>query len=173
MTQKLILVDQHDQEVGTCEKIEAHEKGLLHRAVSVFIFNSKGQLLVQQRDEEKYHSGSLWSNTACSHPLEGETNLHAAQRCLKNEVGIEAKLTPAFSFIYKSTLDNGLIEHEFDHVFVGFSNAMPNLNPKEVMSVEWRSLESLNKEIGSDEMEFTPWFKLCYKQAFDFSLKIQ
>lgn len=171
MTDQVILVDEHDNQVGTCEKIEAHEKGLLHRALSVFMFNSKGELLIQQRDEEKYHSPCLWSNTACSHPYPGENNLAAAQRRLKEEMGLEAKLTWAFSFLYKCEFENGLSEHEFDHVYVGFTNALPNPDPKEVMAWEWASANELEERLKVNELEFTPWFKLCYKQAFDLSLK--
>lgn len=171
MNNTVILVDEHDNQIGTCDKLLAHKKGLLHRAVSVFVFNSKGELMIQQRAEEKYHSPSLWSNTACSHPYPEEKNTHAAHRRLKEEMGLEVKLTWAFSFLYKCDFDNGLIEHEFDHAFIGFSNALPDPDPKEVKSWEWASLAEIEERIDLAPDQFTPWFKLCYKQAFDLSLK--
>ncbi len=165
---QIILVNSHDQEVGLMDKLEAHQKGLLHRAVSVFLFNSEGKLLLQQRSKTKYHSGGLWTNTACSHPYPGETTLNAAIRRLKEEMGIEANLQEAFHFTYRAEFENGLVEHEYDHVYVGSSDLAPVPSPDEVMDFTYHSLEEIeNKLITTPEL-FTEWFKLCYKYAFQY-----
>ncbi|WP_037574915.1 isopentenyl-diphosphate Delta-isomerase [Sporocytophaga myxococcoides] len=165
---QIILVNSHDQEVGLMDKLEAHQKGLLHRAVSVFLFNSEGKLLLQQRSKTKYHSGGLWTNTACSHPYPGETTLNAAIRRLNEEMGIEANLQEAFHFTYRAEFENGLVEHEYDHVYVGSSDLSPDPAPDEVMDFTYHSLEEIeNKLITTPEL-FTEWFKLCYKYAFQY-----
>ena len=128
----VILVDTKDNQTGISEKLEAHKKGLLHRAFSIFLFNDQDQLLLQKRADEKYHSGGLWTNTCCSHPSPGEFLIKSAQNRLKEEMGISTSLSPLFSFIYKAEFDNGLIEHELDHVFIGTFNANPLPNPEEV-----------------------------------------
>ena len=133
ITDQLILVDEQDNPIGTCEKMEAHRKGLLHRAFSVFIFDAQGRMLLQQRALSKYHSGGLWTNACCSHPFPGEDNLTAATRRLQEELGFTTSLRKAFDFYYRAAFDNGLTEHEFDHVFVGQYEGTLEVNPQEVM----------------------------------------
>ena len=132
MTHEVILVDEQDQEIGVMEKMEAHRQGLLHRAFSVFIFNEKGEMLLQQRSLDKYHSGGLWTNACCSHPRPGEDIQRAAQRRLHEELGFVTSIEEIFDFIYKSPFDNGLTEHEFDHVFIGVYDDVIEPNQKEV-----------------------------------------
>jgi isopentenyl-diphosphate Delta-isomerase len=135
--EEVILVNKSDEVLGYMEKMEAHKRGLLHRAFSVFIFNNNGELLMQKRASDKYHSGGLWTNTCCSHPRKHESLSTAAQRRLKEEMGMEVSLSPKFHFIYKSSLDQGLIEHELDHVFFGNSDQTPVLNKAE--AEDWKS----------------------------------
>lgn len=167
MNQEVILVDEEDNELGVMEKLQAHQKGLLHRAISVFIFNQEGKLLLQQRNLEKYHSGGLWTNTACSHPSPGETVKDAAIRRLKEEMGIECHLTPVFHFIYKAELDKELFEHEFDHVFIGRYDKNPSPHPKEVMDWKWLSKEEIKYVLSENPKQFTEWFKICYQRVFE------
>ncbi|GAL87272.1 isopentenyl-diphosphate delta-isomerase [Sporocytophaga myxococcoides] len=150
------------------DKLEAHQKGLLHRAISVFLFNSEGKLLLQQRAKNKYHSGGLWTNTACSHPYPGESTLQAAIRRLKEEMGLETNLTKAFQFTYRAEFTNGLIEHELDHVYVGSSDIDPDPDREEVMDFTYLSLEEIENKLNSTPELFTEWFKLCYKYAFHY-----
>jgi isopentenyl-diphosphate Delta-isomerase len=156
----VILVDENDQEIGLMEKQEAHEKALLHRAFSVMVFNKKGEMLLQQRAINKYHSGGLWTNTCCSHPRAGETTLEAAHRRLKEEMGFDCDLHLHQSFIYKAPFENGLTEHEFDHVFVGNYDLNPDYNLEEVASYKWISLEDLKQQLAEDPSQFTVWFKM-------------
>ena len=142
--EKVILVDKNDNQVGLMPKLEAHEKGLLHRAFSIFIFNSKYELLLQKRASSKYHSGGLWTNTCCSHPREGEDTLDAANRRLDEEMGIKTSLRKVYDFIYKAELDNQLTEHEFDHVFYGVFDNDPILNKDEAEDFKWVDMETLN-----------------------------
>jgi len=165
MNEQVIIVDDKDNPVGTMEKMEAHRKGALHRAFSVFIFNSQGELLLQQRALEKYHSGGKWTNTCCSHPRPNEKTIDAAKRRLKEEMGIKCTLSYSFQFYYKAEFDNGLIEHEIDHVFFGLSDSTPQLNPNEVLSYQYISLNDLKKEIQLYPDKFTPWFKICFDQV--------
>lgn len=158
--ESVILVDENDIELGTMEKMEAHRRGLLHRAFSVLLFNSKGELLLQKRSSSKYHSAGLWTNTCCSHPLPGETMDHAIQRKLMQEMNINAKPVLAFTFIYRADLENGLIEHEYDHVFIGTSDSEPVINRDEVEDWKFTSLSELQKEIKTNPDQFTFWFKL-------------
>ena len=160
--EQVILVDTNDQKIGLMNKMEAHEKALLHRAFSVFIFNSKGQLMLQQRALDKYHCGGLWTNTCCSHQRDGETTLIAAKRRLNEEMGFDTPLEEKFSFIYKASLDNGLTEHELDHVLVGYYNNPPNINTEEAASWKWIDIEKLKSKILSSPDEFTPWFKIIF-----------
>lgn len=162
--EKVILVDESDQAIGLMEKMEAHEKALLHRAFSVFTFNSEGELLIHQRAHEKYHSGGLWTNTCCSHPREGETTHEAATRRLQEEMGFVCELTEVFSFIYKAELDQGLTEHEFDHVFVGKFNGEPQINPSEVADWKYVRLEDLKNDIAKNPDNYTVWFKIALKE---------
>lgn len=156
----VILVDQHDIPIGTMEKLEAHKKGILHRAFSILLFNSKGELLLQKRSASKYHSGSLWTNTCCSHPLPNESTEEATRRKLKQEMGIDVPLEFAYKFVYKATLDNNLIEYEYDHVFFGHYEGEPTLNPDEAEDWKYVDLQTLRKEVEQNEHVFTAWFKL-------------
>jgi isopentenyl-diphosphate delta-isomerase len=146
------------------EKQEAHEKAILHRAFSVFVFNAKNELLLQQRSTHKYHSGGLWTNTCCSHPRAGETTLDAAHRRLKEEMGFDCELTERFSFIYQTPFENGLCEHELDFVFTGFFDGTPEINPHEVLSYKWISLNHLKDEFNQNPQLFTSWFGIILKE---------
>ncbi|MCU0359866.1 MAG: isopentenyl-diphosphate Delta-isomerase [Bacteroidia bacterium] len=159
-TEYVILVNEKDEALGNMEKMEAHEKGLLHRALSVFIFNSKKQLLLQRRALHKYHSAGLWSNTCCSHPRPHEMTATAAKRRLAEEMGMAASLEHKDEFIYKVSLEKGLIEHEYDHVYIGFSETDPIINTEEVMDYKWISLEELNNDLAQHPEHYTFWFKL-------------
>lgn len=156
----VILVDEHDRVVGTMEKLEAHRKGMLHRAFSVILFNDAGKLLLQKRSKSKYHSSGLWTNTCCSHPLPGETIDAATRRRLKQEMGID--LQPVFShrFIYKAKLDHDLIEHELDHVYVGTYNGSPEINQKEVEDWKYVDFQWLKEDMQKNPSSYTAWFKL-------------
>ena len=166
MTEKVILVDTHDTVIGEMEKLEAHKKAKLHRAISVFIFNSKGQLLLQKRALDKYHSPGLWTNTACTHPRLDESIEDAAVRRLNEEMGIkEVKLKKLFEFIYKAQLDNELTEYEFDHVFAGISDALPVPEPKEVSDFDYIDTSVLLGQISSKPDKYTAWFKKIAERA--------
>ena len=167
MKDKVVLVDTEDNELGYMEKMEAHQKGALHRAFSIFIFNSKGEILLQKRNKEKYHSGGLWSNTCCSHPFPFETTNNAAHRRLKEEMGMQVDLFPAFSFRYKAYLDQDLIEHELDHVFIGFSNARPYINEQEVEDYRYVLPETIEKELENNPGDYTSWLKICFKELMN------
>ena len=155
---EVILVDHLDRPTGTMEKLEVHERGLLHRAVTVYVFNHRLELLLQRRASGKYHCGGLWSNTCCGHPYPHEATLHAAQRRLKEEMGLDLTLTPMFKLSYNLPLSNGLIEHEYGHVFFALSDAQPQLNMEEANASRWLSLEAIEQEITRDPSRFTPWF---------------
>lgn len=157
------LVDQNDQKLGLMEKQQAHVAGLLHRAFSVFIFNSKGELMIQQRAANKYHSPTLWTNTCCSHPRDEETYEQAAHRRLQEEMGFDCQLEFKFSFIYKAHLENDLTEHELDHVFIGTFDDEPNLNPEEVMAYRWVELDDLKKDMEKNPQNYTAWFKIIFE----------
>lgn len=156
----VILVDESDNEIGTMEKMEAHTKGLLHRAFSVCLFNEKGEMLVQKRSSGKYHSPGLWTNTCCSHPRKGEILIEAAARRLKEEMGIEAKLEKAFSFIYKTRLDRGMIENEYDHVFFGRFSGEPLINKEEVEDWKYLKTREILSQMKSNPENWTEWFKI-------------
>lgn len=156
----VILVDEFDNELGTMEKMEAHEKALLHRAFSVLIYNSKGEMLLQQRAHSKYHSAGLWTNACCSHPRAGETTAEAAHRRLSEELGFDCDLTLIQSFIYKAPFDNGLTEHELDHIFNGKFEGEIWPNPEEVSAIRWVEPKQLMKEIEKNPEQFTVWFKM-------------
>lgn len=158
----VILVDENDQEIGKMEKQEAHEKGLLHRAFSVFVFNENKELLLQQRALTKYHSAGLWTNTCCSHPRIGETIEQAAHRRLMEEMGFDCDLSTKTSFIYKAAFENGLTEHEFDHVLVGSFNGEINFNPTEVKNFKWINLEELQIDLLQNNQNYTAWFKIIF-----------
>jgi isopentenyl-diphosphate delta-isomerase len=161
MTEQVILVDEHDLPQGQMDKLEAHEKGMLHRAFSVFIFNTKKELLLQRRAIDKYHSGGLWTNTCCSHPRVGEENLAAANRRLMEEMGMSCELNYLFNFTYKVKFDDGLTEHELDHVFYGMCDDVPVINPTEVDDYRYISLFDLKKEIDQHPEQYASWLKIC------------
>lgn len=168
---EVVLVTEKDEEVGTMEKMEAHEKGLLHRAFSIFVFNEQHQLLLHQRAAHKYHSGGLWTNTCCSHPAAGETLEEATHRRLQEEMGFDCPLQPAFFFTYQAKLDHGLTEHELDHVFIGTYNDAPKLNPEEVMAYKYISIDELQKDMEEHPEKYTEWFKICFTPAWEFYQK--
>lgn len=164
---EVILVTKEDLAIGSMEKLEAHQKGLLHRAFSVLVFNDNGDLLLQRRAFGKYHSEGLWTNTCCSHPSPGEKNLEAAHRRLKEEMGFDCDLEEAFHFIYHTPLDNNLIEHELDHVLVGFSEETPHLNTDEAIAFKWMNLESIQLDMQTHPQHYTFWFKLIIQEYLD------
>ena len=169
--EKVILVDKNDNQVGLMPKLEAHEKGVLHRAFSIFIFNSKYELLLQKRASSKYHSGGLWTNTCCSHPREGEDILDSANRRLDEEMGIKTSLRKVYDFIYKAELDNQLTEHEFDHVFYGVCDNDPILNKDEAEDFKWVDMETLNNDIIKNEDNYTVWFKIAFEYFYNYLKK--
>lgn len=164
MEEKVILVNKEDKQLGLMGKMEAHEKALLHRAFSVFIFNQKGELMLQQRALNKYHSPGLWTNTCCSHQRDGESNIEAGRRRLQEEMGFECDLKELFWFVYKAPFDNGLTEHELDHVMVGSFEEDPNINPDEVASFKWMTLEDVKEDMESHPEMYTEWFKIIFKE---------
>lgn len=164
----VIAVDESDNEVGYYDKMQAHVEGILHRAVSVLIFNSRGEWLLQQRAAEKYHSPLLWSNTACSHPMKSEDTVLAAERRLKEEMGLDLSLKKIFSFQYKAKFDNGLTEHELDHVYIGTTDHDPLPNPEEVGAFRWLSTAELEAEIKANPEQFTAWFKILVPRVIDY-----
>ena len=169
--EKVILVDKNDNQVGLMPKLEAHEKGLLHRAFSIFVFNSRYELLLQKRASSKYHSGGLWTNTCCSHPREGEDTLDAANRRLDEEMGIKTSLRKVYDFIYKAELDNQLTEHEFDHVFYGVCDRDPKLNKDEAEDFKWVDMETLNNDIIKNGNNYTVWFKIAFEYFYNYLKK--
>jgi isopentenyl-diphosphate delta-isomerase len=165
--EKVILVDREDNPVGTLPKMEAHEKGVLHRAFSVFILNQKGELMLQQRALHKYHSPGLWTNTCCSHQREGEENLQAGTRRLEEEMGFSVPLEELFSFIYKAPFDNGLTEHELDHVMLGYYEGIPEINSDEVNAWKWMSLNEIVSDLTVNPESYTVWFKIIFERFFN------
>lgn len=165
MEQQVILVNINDEQEGVTGKMQAHTDGLLHRAFSVFIFNDKGEMLLQQRAIDKYHSGGLWTNACCSHPEPGEDTAKAAVRRLKEEMGFETRLEKAFDFIYKADFENGLTEHEFDHVFIGEYNGRINFAPDEVMDYSFKSMDEISRELKNQPMQYTAWFRLAFPKV--------
>ena len=165
MEERVVLVDENDNVIGTMAKMEAHQKAVLHRAISVFILNKKGDWLLQRRALNKYHSSGLWSNAACTHPRPNETYLEAANRRLKEEMGMECELTDLFNFIYKEKLDNELTEHELDHVFVGYSEEIPNFNAEEVCDYQYISFDDLKMDIHEQPDKYTYWFKHVFENV--------
>jgi isopentenyl-diphosphate delta-isomerase len=165
--EEVILVNDKDKVLGYMEKQEAHIKGLMHRAFSIFIFNDKNELLLQKRAVDKYHSGGLWTNTCCSHPRRNESNIEAAYRRLNEEMGMSCVLNKVFTFTYKAVLDKGLTEHEFDHVFFGFSNIKPKINPAEVDSFKYITISDLENEVSSKPELFTEWFLICFPKVIN------
>ena len=168
MIEKVILVNENDEPIGLMEKIEAHEKALLHRAFSVFVINDQKEIMLQQRAAHKYHSPLLWTNTCCSHQREGESNIEAGNRRLFEEMGMKVELKEVFHFIYKAPFDNGLTEHELDHVMIGYSNEEPNINPEEVHDWKWINIESLNQDMALHPELYTEWFKIIFDKFYHF-----
>ena len=164
--EQVILVNEQDEEIGLLEKMEAHRRGLLHRAFSLFLFNSKGEMLLQQRASSKYHSPNLWTNACCSHPRKNEDIEKAAHRRLKEELNIDCPLKKAFSFIYQAELDHGLTEHEFDHVFIGAYDGTVNAyNPDEVQACRWVQIPALLEETKAHPEKFTIWFLIALEKV--------
>jgi len=161
MEEKIILVDENDKEIGLGEKLKVHQEGKLHRCFSLFVFNSKGELMLQQRARSKYHSGGLWTNTCCSHPRKGERTEEAVHRRLREEMGFDCNVKEIFSFIYKAKLDHGLWEHEFDHVYVGKFDSKPRINSEEADDWKWIALSDLEKDIAKNPKNYTVWFKIA------------
>ena len=164
----VILVDVHDKQIGLMPKLEAHKKGVLHRAFSVFIFNNKGELMLQRRALSKYHSPGLWTNTCCSHQRDGESNILAAKRRLNEEMGFVTELIEKTSFVYKANFDNGLTEHELDHIIVGKYNHSPVINSSEVDSWKWMSMEDIRNNINDQPHNYTAWFKIIFEKYYKY-----
>ncbi|MBR9690949.1 isopentenyl-diphosphate Delta-isomerase [Candidatus Woesearchaeota archaeon] len=162
--EQVVLVDSDNNELGTMEKIKAHKKGVLHRAISVFVFNSKGELLIQQRAKHKYHCPKIWANTCCTHPLPNESFIDSAKRRLKEEVGFETELKQEFCFVYKSKFDNGLTEHEYDCVFTGMYDGKVKPNPDEVMDYKWISLKELKQDTKNYPDKYASWFEIALEK---------
>ena len=163
----VILVNEKDQEIGLMPKFEAHQKAVLHRAFSVFIFNSENELMLQQRASNKYHSPNLWTNTCCSHQRSGESNIQAGTRRLYEEMGFTTPLKEITSFIYKAPFDNGLTEHELDHIMVGYYNEDPVINSDEVEDWKWMKIEDVKNDISLNPDLYTAWFKIIFKNFYN------
>jgi isopentenyl-diphosphate Delta-isomerase len=161
----VIVVDRNDIELGLMEKMEAHRKGVLHRAFSIFVFNEKKELMVQQRALTKYHSPGLWTNTCCSHPRQDEATEDAAHRRLVEEMGFDCELKKAFHFLYRSDVGDGLTEHEFDHVFIAVSNKQPAINKEEVHDWKYMSMEDLKNDILKNPDHYTVWFRIAFGEV--------
>jgi len=166
--EKVILVNEQDQQIGLMPKLEAHEKAILHRAFSVFILNDKKEIMLQQRAHLKYHSPLLWTNTCCSHQREGETNIQAGNRRLFEEMGFNTELEELFHFIYKAPFDNGLTEHELDHVMIGYYNEAPLINYEEVEDWKWMKIEDIKNNMLLNPEIYTVWFKIIFDEFYHF-----
>lgn len=166
--EQVILVNELDQQIGLMAKLEAHEKAILHRAFSVFVLNDKNEIMLQQRAHQKYHSPLLWTNTCCSHQRDGETNIQAGSRRLYEEMGFKTELKELFNFIYKAPFDNGLTEHELDHVMIGYYNDKPMINPEEVEDWKWMKIEDIQKDMLLNPEIYTVWFKIIFDEFYHF-----
>lgn len=164
--EEVILVNENDEQIGLMPKMEAHEKAVLHRAFSVFIFNESNQLMLQQRALNKYHSPGLWTNTCCSHQRDGESNIEAGKRRLQEEMGFVVELEETTSFIYKAPFDNGLTEHEYDHIMIGSYNDEPKINIEEVVNWKWMELEEVKVDIALHPELYTEWFKIIFDKFY-------
>lgn len=166
--EKVILVNEKDEPIGTMPKMEAHEKAVLHRAFSVFVLNDKKEIMLQQRAHHKYHSPLLWTNTCCSHQRVGETNIQAGNRRLKEEMGFDTELKELFHFIYKAPFENGLTEHELDHVLIGYYKDKPAINLEEVESWKWMKIEDIKVDMIENPNQYTVWFKIIFDEFYHF-----
>lgn len=166
--ENVILVNENDEQIGLMPKLEAHEKAILHRAFSVFVLNSKNEIMLQQRAHHKYHSPLLWTNTCCSHQREGETNVEAGSRRLYEEMGFKTDLKELFHFIYKAPFDNGLTEHELDHVMIGYSDESPVVNPEEVQDWKWMGIDAVKNDMQIHPEIYTVWFKIIFDEFYHF-----
>jgi isopentenyl-diphosphate delta-isomerase len=166
--ENVILVNEKDEPIGLMPKMEAHEKAVLHRAFSVFVLNNKNEIMLQQRAHHKYHSPLLWTNTCCSHQREGETNIEAGSRRLYEEMGFQTELKELFHFIYKAPFDNGLTEHELDHVMIGYYNNSPKINLEEVEDWKWMPIEAIKVDIQNNPHVYTIWFKIIFDEFYHF-----
>jgi len=166
--EQVILVNELDQQIGLMPKLEAHEKAVLHRAFSVFVLNDKNEIMLQQRAHQKYHSPLLWTNTCCSHQREGESNIQAGNRRLFEEMGFSTELKELFHFIYKAPFDNGLTEHELDHVMIGYYNEYPVINPEEVEDWKWMKIEAVKNDMILNPAIYTVWFKIIFDEFYHF-----
>lgn len=166
--EKVILVNEWDEPIGLMPKLEAHQKAVLHRAFSVFILNENKEIMLQQRAQHKYHSPLLWTNTCCSHQREGETNIQAGNRRLFEEMGFQTEIKELFHFIYKAPFDNGLTEHELDHVMIGYYNEAPVINPDEVEDWKWMKIEDIKKDMVIHPENYTVWFKIIFDEFYHF-----
>lgn len=164
--EQVILVNEKDEKIGLMPKLEAHKKGVLHRAFSVFIFNEQNELMLQQRAFHKYHSPGLWTNTCCSHQRDGEASIDAGVRRLHEEMGFTTSLRETTKFIYKAPFDNGLTEYEFDHILIGEYNEEPSINTDEVASWKWMTLDDVKDDINKNPQEYTEWFKIIFDKFF-------
>ena len=165
--EKVILVNSNDEPIGLIPKMEAHEKALLHRAFSVFVINSNNELMLQQRALQKYHSPGLWTNTCCSHQRDGEENIEAGLRRLQEEMGFETPLEYLFNFIYKAPFDNGLTEHELDHVMLGRYEGEPSINPEEVASWKWMDIDLIHADLINNPADYTVWFAIIFDRFYN------
>lgn len=166
--ENVILVDENDKEIGVMEKMEAHIQGKRHRAFSIFIFNEKGDLLLQKRAADKYHSAGKWTNTCCSHPRPGETTDDAAKRRLKEEMGMNVTVSKVFSFLYDTEIMPGITEHEYDHVYVGTTDASPVLNLAEASDYRYISMKDLADELEANPNKYTKWLKICFEKVMEY-----
>jgi isopentenyl-diphosphate delta-isomerase len=166
--ENVILVDKNDKQIGLMPKLEAHEKAVLHRAFSVFVLNSKNEIMLQQRAHHKYHSPLLWTNTCCSHQRDGESNIQAGSRRLFEEMGFKTELKELFHFIYKAPFDNGLTEHELDHVMIGYYNESPVVNPEEVEAWKWMAIDEVKNDMQVRPEIYTVWFKIIFDEFYHF-----
>ena len=165
--EKVILVNSNDEPIGLMPKMEAHEKALLHRAFSVFVINGNNELMLQQRAHQKYHSPGLWTNTCCSHQRDGEENIEAGLRRLQEEMGFETPLEYLFNFIYRAPFDNGLTEHELDHVMLGRFEGEPSINPEEVASWKWMDIDLIHADLNNNPSDYTVWFAIIFDRFYN------
>ncbi|PKP51845.1 MAG: isopentenyl-diphosphate delta-isomerase [Bacteroidetes bacterium HGW-Bacteroidetes-1] len=164
----VVLVDRNDLELGLMKKMDAHINAMLHRAFSIFIFNSKGEMLLQQRALNKYHSPGLWTNTCCSHPRSGESLQQATSRRLLEEMGMHCEMNKAFDFIYKADVGQGLTEHEFDHVFIGYSDMSPVINKEEVENWKYVNIDAIKADMSKNPDIYTVWFRIAFDQLVNY-----